>query len=59
MIDVTFQKNNRLLVIDDSQAIHADFRKILQGPDSASDELEATGAGLFGENRAPGQTHGL
>ena len=49
MIDVTFQKNNRLLVIDDSQAIHADFRKILQGPDSASDELEATGAGLFGE----------
>jgi len=49
MIDVTFKKNNRLLVIDDNQAIHADFRKILQGPDGSSDVLEATGAELFGE----------
>jgi signal transduction histidine kinase len=44
-----FQKNNRLLVIDDNQDIHADFRKILQNSDELSAGLETAGAKLFGE----------
>jgi len=32
MNDSPFPKNNRILVIDDNQAIHADFRKILEPP---------------------------
>src|SRR5450756_64010 len=49
MTDLPFQKNNRLLVIDDNQAIHADFKKILQAPDGSSLDLDAAGAALFGE----------
>ncbi len=36
--------NRRILIVDDNQAIHADFRKILAAPDAAAarvDELEA------------------
>lgn len=44
-----FQKNNRLLVVDDNQAIHADFRKILQRPDALAISLDAAGAAVFGE----------
>ena len=44
-----FQKNNRLLVVDDNQAIHADFRKILQQPDALTISLDAAGAAVFGE----------
>ncbi len=44
-----FQKNNRLLVVDDNQAIHADFRKILQPPDALVIGLDAVGAAVFGE----------
>ena len=42
------QANRRILVIDDNQAIHDDFRKILCGT-SAPDELAATEAVLFGD----------
>jgi signal transduction histidine kinase len=44
-----FQKNNRLLVVDDNQAIHADFRKILRPPDALAIGLDAAGAAVFGE----------
>ena len=40
--------NRRILLIDDLPAIHADFRKILAGPDKISD-LDAMEAGLFGK----------
>ena len=53
MTEATFKKNNRLLVIDDNQAIHADFKKILLPPDEMAAELEAAGAALFG-GAAPG-----
>src|SRR5688572_5823663 len=44
-------KNRRVLVVDDNQAIHDDFRKILAGDDGAS-ELAREAAELFGS--APG-----
>ena len=50
MNDTLFQKNNRLLVIDDNQAIHSDFKKILQNSDDLSAGLDAAGAELFGES---------
>jgi signal transduction histidine kinase len=40
--------NRRVLVIDDNEAIHADFRKILTPAPVASDELLAAEAELFG-----------
>ncbi|MDB6019946.1 MAG: sensor hybrid histidine kinase [Pedosphaera sp.] len=42
------KKNSRILVIDDNQAIHADFRKILCGSNRDT-QLEAAEAALFGE----------
>jgi len=44
------QKNDRILVIDDNQAIRADFKKILQPADAQTTGLEAAGADLFGES---------
>lgn len=49
-----FARNNRVLVIDDNPAIHADVRKILcpqVNQDTAS--LDALEAELLGESRAP------
>ena len=40
--------NRRVLVIDDNEAIHADFRKILTPAPVASDDLLAAEADLFG-----------
>src|ERR1700722_6456269 len=51
------QKKNRILIIDDNQAIHADFRKILLAPDESSARLDAAGAELFGET--PAHDHSL
>ncbi|MDR3458332.1 MAG: response regulator [Verrucomicrobiae bacterium] len=48
-----FPKNSRILVIDDNQAIHADFKKILQRSDASSVGLDAAGAELFGETSPP------
>ena len=42
-------KNNHILVIDDNQAIHADFKKVLAGADALTAGLESAGAELFGE----------
>src|SRR3954471_4368810 len=43
-----FDKNLRVLIVDDNRAIHEDFRKILARPSESakSDEMEAA---LFGE----------
>ena len=43
------QQNHRILVIDDNQAIHQDFRKILIKPKAMSSSLAAAEAELFGE----------
>jgi signal transduction histidine kinase len=45
-----FPPNHRLLVIDDNQAIHADFKKILQPASDLTAGLDAAGAELFGES---------
>jgi signal transduction histidine kinase len=41
--------NRRVLVIDDNEAIQADFRKILTPPATVSDDLLAAEAELFGD----------
>jgi two-component system sensor histidine kinase/response regulator len=46
-------KNNRILVIDDNRAIHADFHKILVGARTRNAELNAAEAGLFGTEEKP------
>ncbi|MFO1076900.1 MAG: response regulator [Planctomycetota bacterium] len=45
--------NRRVLVIDDNEAIHADFRKILTPATGPSAELLAAEAALFGDAPAP------
>ncbi len=40
--------HRRILVVDDNQEIHADFRKILGAPDAADAALDAAEARLFG-----------
>jgi PAS domain S-box-containing protein len=41
------QPNNRILIVDDNEAIHADFRKILSG-DAAEASFDAEEAAVFG-----------
>src|SRR5450432_1494777 len=41
------EKNHRILVVDDNEAIHADFRKIL-GEDATDRAFEAEEAAVFG-----------
>lgn len=41
--------NRRLLVIDDNESIHEDFRKILRGASPARQELAQAAAALFGD----------
>ena len=45
--------NRRVLVIDDNEAIHADFRKVLTPPVAASADLLAAEAALFGASAPP------
>ena len=40
--------NRRILIVDDNQSIHADFRKILGAPDAGDEALDAAEARLFG-----------
>jgi len=56
MPDPTLPRNQRLLVIDDNQAIHADFQKILRPADPRSVGLDAAGAALFDEVLLPAAT---
>jgi len=51
MLDLA--QNRRLLVIDDTRAIHDDFRKILCAKRSGQDLLDAAGDALFGATAAP------
>jgi two-component system, sensor histidine kinase and response regulator len=48
-------QNRRILVIDDNQAIHEDFRKILTPQKAKSNHLAAAEAALFGEETSPAQ----
>jgi CheY-like chemotaxis protein len=48
---------HRILVIDDSPAIHQDFRKILCTDRYCSSELEAIGNSLFGESNSLGKQY--
>ncbi|MDB6017260.1 MAG: multi-sensor hybrid histidine kinase [Pedosphaera sp.] len=45
--------NRRILVIDDNEYIHADFRKILCAGKSSNSQMEAAEAALFGDSAAP------
>jgi PAS domain S-box-containing protein len=47
----TSDKNLRVLVIDDTRAIHEDFRKILGGDRGDALDLDQASADLFGEPR--------
>ena len=48
-MNINPQKNRRILLIDDNQAIHEDFRKILIKPAAPANGLAAAEAALFGE----------
>ncbi len=45
--------NRRILVVDDNEAIHEDFRKILNPVGEAASDLSRLSADLFGEAAAP------
>ena len=45
--------NRRILVVDDNEAIHRDFRKILVGSAEDTDEFADASAALFGDAPAP------
>ena len=51
MLRVDENDNNRILVVDDNEAIHEDFRKILAADDDGG-ELEDLEASLFGEENS-------
>jgi CheY-like chemotaxis protein len=52
------ENNRRILIVDDSQSIQADFRKILAGDNSEDTELITARAELFGGTvAAPGKRH--
>ncbi len=51
--------NQRILVIDDNQAIHEDFKKILLPADPGSLRLAAAGAKLFGQPVTPAESPGF
>ena len=46
-------QNHRILVIDDNQAIHEDFRKILGRKKAAPSNLAEAEAALFGDDTTP------
>lgn len=46
-------RNRRILVIDDNEAIHDDFRKILRAERSDEEDLYRAAAELFGETSSP------
>lgn len=54
MSDPGRAKNRRILVIDDNEAIHDDFRRILLGGEDTS-ELDAMAASLFGSREPEGE----
>ena len=55
MSNINPQKNHRILLIDDNQAIHDDFRKILKKPEAVTNGFAEAEAALFGDT-APKMT---
>ena len=53
MLEDNDQKNGRVLIVDDKESIHDDFRKIL-GKTEGSAELADLEASLFGDDEPPG-----
>jgi PAS domain S-box-containing protein len=51
MNSVPFNKNRRVLVVDDNRAIHDDFRKILSPATATVVALDATEKALFGHSK--------
>src|SRR5688572_22097705 len=49
-------RNPRILVVDDNRSIHEDFRKILSSSTTASVELDAVEASLFGSDSKEGKS---
>jgi two-component system, NtrC family, sensor kinase len=47
-------KNRRILVVDDNQSVHKDFRNILVPPDKDPEHLQDMEAALFGESEPKG-----
>lgn len=52
-------KNRRILIIDDNEAIHDDFRKILGAGENDAAELDETEAALFGDASATTEMEGF
>ena len=48
-MNINPKQNHRILLIDDNQAIHADFRKILRKPEAPANGLVAAETALFGD----------
>jgi PAS domain S-box-containing protein len=53
----TIPENRRILIVDDNQAIHEDFRKILANAPSGDSELEAAESALFGDEAPTNVTY--
>jgi len=52
------ERNHRILVVDDNEAIHDDFRKIL-GADAAEADFDVEEAAIFGDNPTPSRRNGF
>ncbi len=59
MTDFPTDKNRRILIVDDTPAIHGDFRKILLGRGPSNDRLDVTEAKLFGFAPSPLKDEGF
>jgi CheY-like chemotaxis protein len=51
--------HRRILVVDDNESIHNDFRKILSQPSKSEDAFLAASAELFGEETVPKSSPGF
>ncbi len=50
-------KNRRILVIDDNDSIHEDFRMVLSGGSTNNDDLDESKAALFGDSDSSVQSN--
>jgi len=57
MSQTDIPRNRRVLIIDDQESIHEDFRKILGGPHSRSEALGEAEAAFFGETDSQSNLH--
>ena len=56
-ISSTEEKNRRILIIDDNESIHQDFRNILRPAQDVSDDFAASRAALFEQESKPSRMH--